>query len=91
MVESHGFDGLEVCPSGVCLCDDGGVAFALSAGAVVCPGCSLSGEDIVDFGEEGDGFSIGEVVDSVESGVVEQLLGLEGEDAVEGRHGWCWC
>jgi hypothetical protein len=71
--------------------DDAGVAFALDAGAVVCPGCGLSGEGVVDLGEESDGFSIGEVVDSVESGVAEQLFGLEGEDAVEGRHGCCWC
>jgi hypothetical protein len=58
---------------------------------VLCPGCGLSGENVVDTGEEGDGFSIGKAADSVESGSCEQLLWLEGEDAVEGRHGCCWC
>jgi hypothetical protein len=64
VVEGHGLDGFDICASGVGLGDDAGAAFALDAGAVVCPGCGLSGEGVVDLGEEGDGFSIGEVVDS---------------------------
>ena len=49
------------------------------------------GEDGVDCGQEGDGLGIGEAVDAVEGGGREQLFRLEGEDAVEGGHGGCWC
>jgi len=83
-MEGHGFDGVDVCPSGVCVGDDGGVAFGLDARAVVCPGCGFMGEGCVDLGEEGDGFGIGEVVDAVECGSCEQLFRLKGENAVEG-------
>jgi hypothetical protein len=75
VTDGHGLDVFDVYASGVGLSDYGGVASALEARAVVCPGCGFSGKDGVDFGEEGDGLSIGEVADAVEGGFANSSSG----------------